>query len=77
MTPVLQGARVSSLGMPETLVAKAWHKTKIWLSNLNIFSQEAVAVDNDTPPMPMGVLDSNDVEPVFQGCFIETVNNFD
>jgi hypothetical protein len=65
-------ARVASLSMSETLIARAWHKTRIWLSNLDIFSQEAVA-DNDTPPMPMGGLDDNTVDPVFQGCFIETI----
>ena len=67
----------SFIGEPETLVAKAWHKTRTWLADLNIFSKEAVAVDNDTPPMPMGGLDSNDVEPVFQGCFIEITGDFD
>jgi len=32
-------------------------------------------VDDDTPPMPMGVLDSNDVDPVFQGCFVEIASD--
>jgi len=68
--------RVASVSSPAILVAKAWHKTKNWLSNLNIFSKEAVAVDNDTPPMPMGVLDNNNVDPVFQGCFIEITESF-
>ena len=67
----------ASLGLPDTMVARAWHKTKAWLANLNIFSQEAVAVDDDTPPMPMGGLDSNDVEPVFGGCYIEIARDFD
>jgi len=71
-----QARVIASLGTPETLVAKAWCKTKTWLSNLDIFSQEAVAVDNDTPPMPMGVLDNNNVDPVFQGCFIEITESF-
>jgi len=31
-------------------------------------------VDNDTPPMPMGVLDNNNVDPVFQGCFVEAIS---
>ncbi|MFC1876858.1 hypothetical protein ACFL2E_06265, partial [Thermodesulfobacteriota bacterium] len=60
----------------ETLMAKAWHKTKTWLSNLNIFSKEAVAEDDDTPPMPMGGLDDNTVDPVFQGCFIEITRDY-
>ena len=69
------GARVASLGMPEILMAGIWKKTTTWLSKLNIFSKEAVAVDDDTPPMPMGALDDN-VDPVFQGCFIETASDF-
>jgi hypothetical protein len=67
------GARVASLGRPEILMAGVWKKTKTWLSNLNIFSNEAVAEGDDTPPMPMGMLDDHTVDPVFQGCFIGDV----
>lgn len=69
------GARVASLGKPEILMAGIWKKTKTWLSNLNIFSKEAVAGDDNTPPMPMGTLDDNTADPVFQGCFIEITND--
>jgi hypothetical protein len=67
------GARVASLGRPEILMAGIWKKTTTWLSNLNVFSKEAVAEGDDTPPMPMGGLDDNTVDPVFQGCFLETM----
>ena len=70
------GARVASLGMPEILMAGIWKKTTTWLSNLNIFSKDAVAEDDNTPPMPMGVLDDNNVDPVFQGCFIEIASDY-
>jgi hypothetical protein len=64
---------LASSGRPEILMAGVWKKTKTWLLNLNIFSNEAVAEGDDTPPMPMGVLDDNTVDPVFQGCFIGDV----
>ena len=70
------GAQISSLGLPEILMAGIWKKTQTWFSNLNIFSNEAVAEDDDTPPMPMGGLDDNSVDPVFQGCFIEITSDF-
>jgi List-Bact-rpt repeat protein/parallel beta helix pectate lyase-like protein/thrombospondin type 3 repeat protein len=66
-------ARVTSLGMPQTMLAQAWHKTKTWLSNLELFDREAIA-DNDRPPMPPAGLDENSVDPVIEGCYIETIN---
>jgi hypothetical protein len=70
------GARVASLSMPEILMAGIWEKTKAWFSNFNIFSKEAVADDDDTPPMPMGGLDDDTADPVFQGCFVEITRDF-
>jgi len=32
---------------------------------------QTARADNDSPPMPMEGLDSNTVDPVFQGCFID------
>jgi Bacterial Ig-like domain/FG-GAP-like repeat/Right handed beta helix region len=68
--------QTAALDQSDTLLARTWHKASTLLSVLNFFSQEAVA-DNDTPPMPMGGLDDNTVDPVFQGCFIEIVDDFD
>ena len=67
------GVQIASLNASENLLARIWHKSSTWLSNLSIFSQEAIA-DSDTPPMPMGGLDSNTVDPVFQGCFVEAIS---
>jgi Right handed beta helix region len=67
--------QTAALDQSDTLLARTWHKASTLLSVLNFFSQEAVA-DNDTPPMPMGGLDDNTVDPVFQGCFIEIVDDF-
>ncbi len=68
-------ARVSPpLGRSDTRLAKAWHNTKKWFKNLNLFSGEAIA-DNNSPPMPPAVLDDNTVDPVFGGCFIELSDN--
>jgi len=69
------GARIASLGRSEILMARIWKKTTTWLSNLNIFSKEAVAEGDDTPPMPMGGLDDDTVDPLFQGCFIEAISH--
>jgi parallel beta-helix repeat protein len=68
------GARVSSLGMPQTLMAKAWQKTVNWLNKLNLFSGEAIA-DNDSPPMPPAGLDENTVDPVFGGCYVDMLEH--
>jgi Divergent InlB B-repeat domain/Right handed beta helix region len=68
--------QMASRGQSDALLARTWHKASSLLSVLNIFSHEAIA-DNDTPPMPMGGLDDNTVDPVFQGCFIEIVDDFD
>ena len=67
------GVQMPPLAAPDMFMSKTWHHTLRMLSNLNLFSKAAVADDNDTPPMPMGDLDSNDVEPVFGGCFVEAV----
>jgi hypothetical protein len=64
------GAQLSALGQQGTMVARSWHKTKIWLRSLSIFSREAIA-DNDSPPMPPAALEENTVDPVFEGCFID------
>lgn len=69
------GARIASLGESEILAAGLWKKTKAWFSNLNVFSNEAVAEGDETPPMPMGRLDDNTVDPVFQGCFIGAISD--
>ena len=69
------GTQIAALVQSDNLLARTWHKAATLLSVLNVFSQEAVA-DNDSPPMPMGGFDDNTVDPVFQGCFIETVNSF-
>jgi len=68
------GVQIASIGGSDTLLGRTWHKASTLLSKLNIFSQEAMA-DNDMPPMPMGGLDDNTVEPVFQGCFVEAISD--
>jgi len=65
-------ARVSSLGLPRTMIAQAWHTTKTWMNNLNLFSKEAIA-DSDSPPMPPAALDENTVDPIFGGCYVEAI----
>jgi len=70
-----QARVIASLGMPESMLARSWHKAKAWLRHLPTFSREAIA-DNDSPPMPPAALGENRVDPVFEGCFIETTESF-
>jgi hypothetical protein len=70
------GARIASQGRSEILMAVIWKKTTTWLQNLKLFSGEAVAEDDATPPMPMGGVDDDSVDAVFQGCFIEIASDY-
>ena len=66
------GVQMSPLAGPDSLVGRTWPRASTLLSKLNVFSRAAMA-DNDTPPMPMGVLDGNTVDPVLQGCFVDSL----
>ena len=64
-------SQVANLSMPAKMWLAVQGKTAQWLKNLMPATHEAIA-DSDSPPMPMGLFEDN-VDPVFEGCFIETV----
>ncbi len=71
--PSVQQASQSSIHVP---MARLWNKLSTRLAHIDIFIGEAVAVDNDSPPQPMGGLeDENEVDPVIEGCFILSMGN--
>ena len=65
-------AQVAGLSTPGNTLLAIKGKALQWLKQWMPATREAIA-DNDTPPMPMGDLNDNTVDPVFQGCFIEIV----
>ncbi len=68
-----ESAQVAGLSTPRNTML-AWKGKAIqWMKRLLPAPSEALA-DNDTPPMPMGLFDDS-VDPVFEGCFIETVDS--
>jgi len=67
-----QARVIASLGRPENMLARTWHRSKTWLRNLDFFSREAIA-DSDSPPMPPAALDENTADPVFGGCYVKTI----
>ncbi len=66
-----ESAQVAGMSTPRNTML-AWKGKAIqWMKRLLPAPSEAIA-DNDTPPMPMGVL-GDGVDPVFEGCFVKTL----
>jgi len=69
-------AQVAGLSTPGNTMLAVKGKVMQWLKSWMPETRTAIA-DNDSPPMPMGGLDDNTVDSVFQGCFIEITGDFD
>ena len=65
-----ESAQVAGLSTPGNTMLAWQGKALQWLKKWLPETRTAIA-DNDSPPMPMGALDDNTVDPVFQGCFID------
>ena len=63
-------SQVADLSAPQRIWLAVKEKTLEWSRNVMPQTRAAIA-DSDTPPMPMGAF-ANDVDPVFEGCFIES-----
>jgi hypothetical protein len=63
-------AQVAGLSTPGNTLLALKGKAIRWVKRLLPETREAIA-DNDSPPMPMGLFE-NSVDPVFEGCFIES-----
>ncbi len=64
--------QVSGHGRSNSMWADMLKRTKRWIGIRMLSAKEAIAGDNDSPPIPMGVFEDS-VDPVFEGCFIESV----
>mgnify|MGYP001822044515 FL=1 len=66
-------AQVAGLSTPGNTMLALKGKTVQWLKSLVPQTNAAIA-DSDTPPMPMGLFEDS-VDPVFEGCFIESTES--
>jgi len=66
-----ESSQYMAMSIPEKIWLAVQGKTLEWIRNVMPQTREAIA-DNDSPPMPMGLFDDS-VDPVFEGCFVESV----
>ena len=64
-------AQLANLSTPAKVWLAGKAKTLEWIRNIIPQAREAIA-DNDSPPMPMGLFEDS-VDPVFEGCFVQTL----
>ena len=69
-----ESAQVAGLSTPGNTMLALKGKVLQWLKDILPETRAAVA-DNDMPPMPMQALDDHTVDPVFQGCFIDILED--
>lgn len=69
-----ESARVGGLSTPRNTMLAWKDKAVRWMKSLLPAPSEAMA-DNDLPPVPMESFDGS-TNPLFEGCFIESVNAF-
>lgn len=50
-----------------------WMKNRLQKLKKVLFGMNEAMADNDTPPMPMGALQDNDTENIFESCFVGTL----
>jgi hypothetical protein len=64
----------AALSKPSSMFAAYKDRFIRYMKTMMPKAREAVAKDQDTPPMPMGALADNDNEDFLSGCFVEMLS---